>query len=86
MKATFNLPEDLYREVKARSALEGRTVKDVVIQLFEEWLGRESAKPRPTADWTSFKPPLVHLVKDGSRNASMAEIRKSIAKGFDESA
>jgi hypothetical protein len=38
MKATIELPEDLYRQVKTRSAIEGRTVREVTIRLYEQWL------------------------------------------------
>jgi hypothetical protein len=49
MKATIDIPDDLYRQVKARSALEGRPVRDVAIELFRRWLGEEpgSANDRP---------------------------------------
>ena len=38
MKATLDIPDDLYRRVKARSAMEGRPVRSVAIQLFQNWL------------------------------------------------
>ena len=38
MKATVDIPDELYRRVKARSALEGRSVRDVTVLLFERWL------------------------------------------------
>ena len=38
MKATIDVPDGLYRRVKARSALEGRSVRDVTVLLFERWL------------------------------------------------
>ncbi len=38
MKATLDLPEDLYRRVKARSAMEGRPIRAVAVQLFQAWL------------------------------------------------
>jgi hypothetical protein len=31
MKATIEVPDDLYRRVKAKSALEGRAVREVAI-------------------------------------------------------
>ena len=33
MKATIDIPDDLYRKVKAKSALEGRPVRQVAIEL-----------------------------------------------------
>ena len=38
MKATVDVPDQLYRQVKARAALEGRAVRDVTIELYERWL------------------------------------------------
>ncbi len=46
MKATVDIPDQLYRRVKARAALEGRAVRDVTIELYEHWLGdRPSDSP-----------------------------------------
>jgi hypothetical protein len=39
MKTTIDLPDDLHRAVKARAALEGRSVRDVTIELYRRWLG-----------------------------------------------
>ena len=38
MKATVDIPDPLYRQVKARAALEGRAVREVTIELYERWL------------------------------------------------
>ncbi len=38
MKATIDIPDDLYRRVKAKSALEGRAVREVTIELYRQWL------------------------------------------------
>jgi hypothetical protein len=38
MKVTIEIPDDLYRMVKARSALEGRSVRAAAIELFKRWL------------------------------------------------
>ena len=46
MKTTLEVPDELYRQVKAKSALEGRTVKDVVVELFRAWLEAEPASVR----------------------------------------
>ena len=35
MKATMQIPDELYREVKAKSALEGRSVRSVTVMLYE---------------------------------------------------
>ena len=49
MKAALDIPDDLYRQVKARSALEGRPLRSVAMELFQNWL----AAPRATADAVS---------------------------------
>lgn len=41
MKATIDIPDVLYRRVKARAALDGRAVREVTIELYERWLARE---------------------------------------------
>jgi len=48
MKTTIDLPDDLYRRVKARSALEGRTVREVTIELYRGWL--EGSGPERAQD------------------------------------
>ncbi|MBU6365454.1 MAG: hypothetical protein KJT01_04535 [Gemmatimonadetes bacterium] len=37
MKTTIELPDELYRRVKAKSALEGKTVREVATSLFQQW-------------------------------------------------
>ncbi len=49
MKTTIDLPDDLYRKVKAKSALQGRAVREVTIELYRQWL--ETA-PAPASDKT----------------------------------
>lgn len=51
MKATIDIPDELYRKVKAKSALEGRAVREVTIELYRQWVeGRVvTAQPGPTA-------------------------------------
>lgn len=38
MKATIDIPDDLYRKVKAKTAEQGRKIRDVTIELFQGWL------------------------------------------------
>jgi len=61
MKTSIDLPDDLYRQVKSKSALEGLTVREVATALFAGWVdGRIAdvpAKPadggETSADWKS---------------------------------
>ena len=72
MKATLDIPDDLYRRVKARSALEGRTIRSVAVQLFQDWLAAPVAPPpvqppppgltqagRDAAPWLALTQPYV---------------------------
>lgn len=43
MKATIDVPDTLYRQIKARSALGGRSVRDVTIELYRRWLAETPA-------------------------------------------
>jgi hypothetical protein len=60
MKATIDVPDGLYRRVKARSALEGRSIRDVTVLLFERWLDEspgladaiaDTDRPTAAASW-----------------------------------
>jgi plasmid stability protein len=46
MKATIDIPDDLYRRLKAKTALKGRAVRDVAIELFRNWV-QETGGPSP---------------------------------------
>lgn len=50
MKATIEVPDELYRQVKAKAALEGRTVREVTTELYEAWLAPVAAQPEPGAE------------------------------------
>jgi len=45
IKATIDIPDDLYRRVKARTAEEGRRIRDVTADLFLQWLDGERTPP-----------------------------------------
>ncbi len=86
MKATFQIPDELYREVKAETAREGRTLREVTISLFEQWLQKKK-QPTPYAsgiDWQAFQPPLAHLVRDEGVNHDMDSVRESIRRKWNE--
>ena len=53
MKATIQIPDDLYRRVKAAAALRGRTIREVTTELYRRWLGEgegAGANQNPT-EW-----------------------------------
>lgn len=45
MKATIDIPEDLYRKVKAKSALAGMAVREVTEMLYRDWLDDTGRTP-----------------------------------------
>jgi hypothetical protein len=47
MKATIDIPDQLYRRVKARAALQGRAVREVTIELYGQWLSEVEAETAP---------------------------------------
>lgn len=53
MKTTIDVPDDLYRKVKAKTALEGRAVRDVTIELYQRWL--DSGEEAVTAPISAFE-------------------------------
>ena len=94
MKATMQIPDELYREVKAKSALEGRSVRSVTVMLYASWLRGLVPDPESAPDASTKKPrggkhPNLACFGVGRRfvrkNANgphdMASIRESIAAG-----
>jgi len=54
MKATFQIPDALYRELKIETAREGLTMREVTISLFEQWLRQKKQSPAiapPVVTW-----------------------------------
>jgi len=45
MKATIDVPDELYRRVKAKTALQGRAVRDLTIELFQRWVNEPRQTP-----------------------------------------
>lgn len=41
MKATIDIPDDLYRQVKSEAALRGLTIREVTTQLYRRWLSED---------------------------------------------
>jgi hypothetical protein len=90
MKATIDIPEDVYRKVKAKSALEGRPVRDVAITLFNAWVNqsdiplshttkkRHEAKDQGDPAWFAS---LRRYARNARGRYDMDSIRRSIARG-----
>ncbi|HCN27195.1 MAG TPA: hypothetical protein DIT64_00055 [Verrucomicrobiales bacterium] len=43
MKATIEIPDELYRRVKAKTALQGRAIREVTVELYQRWLEGDAA-------------------------------------------
>lgn len=93
MKATVDVPDELYRQVKAKSALEGRPVREVAVELFQGYVGRgETAGSAPrTASGDNFladgkpAPPWFGLARKHMRKVedhSLDAVRESIGRGW----
>jgi hypothetical protein len=51
MKATIELPDDLYARITEKSAAQGRPLQTVAAELFQRWLDESSDSPtEPTAE------------------------------------
>ncbi len=53
MKATIDIPDDLHRQLKARSVLHGRSIRGVTIELYRRWLAEAPELELPTDDASS---------------------------------
>ncbi len=56
MKATIDIPDVLYRRVKAKSALQGQPIREVAMRLFLDWIEApeesRAGKPLKVAEGT----------------------------------
>lgn len=50
MKTTIDIPDDLYRRVKAKSSLQGKRIRDLAIELFTRWLESDEESPAEAPD------------------------------------
>jgi hypothetical protein len=84
------IPDDLYRRVKARSAMEGRSFRSVAVELLQAWL--EGPLPSAVVDpeskgvgsapWLAITRPAL---KPGMKH-DLESIRSAIAAGWAEEA
>lgn len=92
MKTTIDIPDDLYRSVKSRSALEGMTVRSATLMLYGDWLARPRGTPGgiPAMHDAKSKEPLpswfgigrANVRKNSGRIAGIEEMREAIAAGI----
>lgn len=97
MKATLEIPDELYGLVKARAALEGRTLRSVAIELLGAWVNGGSAAQRSSGtEGTSGQGTVVEepkvapwvdiFRKEAPQQAihDLATLREAIARGWAE--
>ena len=97
MKATFEIPDDLYRQVKARSAMEGRPLRSVAEELFQNWLSGDH-QPAPLAanrtpdnrtptrfDKASWRSIIRPYIKSGMSH-DLDQMKEAISRGRAEEA
>lgn len=90
MKATLDIPDDLYRRIEDRSAAEGRPLQSVAVQLLEKWLDVSppstfvSALAEPTSDelvaapWLAF----TRRCMQPGMTHEMDDIRAAVAQAW----
>lgn len=93
MKATLEIPDGLYREIKDKSAKEGHSVRSVTLMLYDGWLhgtlplphsgptGRNAGKTDRSDTLPCFAVGRRFVRRNANGPHDMAAIRKSIAAG-----
>ena len=72
MKTTFDLPDEIIRQIKLRAVVQGRTVKDFVADLLRQGLGM-------AASTVSATPPAGSLVEIGESGLPLIRCRPDAA-------
>lgn len=75
MKVTIDIPDDLYRRVKARTAEEGRRIREVAADLFQKWLD-EGGDSRASAEIPVITPAQL------SRHRDAESLRRAYPQGY----
>lgn len=47
MRTSLDIPDHLYRSLKARAAIQGKTVREVAVHLFRTWVEQAEGPPEP---------------------------------------
>ncbi len=92
MKITMEIPDALYRMVKAKSALEGRAVREVTVALFRSYVRDQSTRAdrvrspqEPLLIDGEPVPPWFGILRKSAQTVQrhdMESIRKSIGEGM----
>lgn len=72
MKATIDIPDELYWKVKAVAALKGRRIRDVTIELYERWLLQEATpEPAPGRSRQEWLDAWIRMGEEACREAPL---------------
>ena len=90
MKATLDIPDDLYRRIEDRSAAEGRPLQSVAVQLLEKWLDVSppptsgGALTEPTPDELDVAPwlALTRRYMQPGMNHELDDVRAAVAEAW----
>ncbi len=69
MRTTVDIPDPIYRELKAKAASEGRSVRELILRGAEGTLRRRRAKPRGRV-----RLPIVRSKRPGTLDLDNAKI------------
>lgn len=69
MKTTIDIPEEVYRRVKAKSALGGRRVREVTLELYRRWLDEDAEDSTADGSATQWLDEFLRLGEAASRTA-----------------
>ncbi len=54
MKTTVEIPDTLYRQLKARAALKGQSMKDFLVEAVRAKLANDRSKPKGKSGWRAL--------------------------------
>jgi hypothetical protein len=74
MKTTVEVPDSLYRQIKARTALKGQTIKAFFLDAIRDKLAAEATKPNEETGW--------RVAFGAARAEDVAEVQRIIDEEF----
>jgi hypothetical protein len=84
MRTTIDLPDELFRQAKARAALDGRKLKDLIAEYVERGLNAEGDETKIPAAGQRRRSPLPDIPKASSRGTVPALTNAEIEAILDD--
>lgn len=72
MRTTIDIPDELHRRLKAQAAVEGRTIRELVLEFIQAQLGREQSTGKKVTL------PLIKAKRKGAFNLTREEIHEAM--------